>query len=172
MTFDVRRSVSLMAPFACLVAVLDQITKFIILAWLDHGERVPVIDGFFDLTLTYNPGAAFGFLANVADDTLRHTLLGVTTFVALVAVLYVLVYDYYDDLIAQGALAAVIGGAIGNIIDRIRIGMVIDFLDFYIGTLHWPVFNIADTAICLGVAVLLMRRPAQRRIQSAETEPV
>jgi signal peptidase II len=69
---------------------------------------------------------------------------------------FFLTRPYYRTLSAQVALSAILGGAIGNVIDRIRLGAVVDFLDFYVGNNHWPAFNVADSAICIGVAVLLL----------------
>jgi signal peptidase II len=155
------RAARWMIPVVLLVAVLDQLSKWAIQDALGVGERMPIIDGFFDLTLTYNRGAAFGFLGNIEDDTLRHLLLGLSTAGALGVVLYFLLHDYVDDVFAQIALALIIGGAAGNIIDRVTIGAVIDFLDVYIGQYHWPAFNIADSAICIGVFVLVFRRPSR-----------
>jgi signal peptidase II len=151
-----------MLPWIALVIVLDQISKYLILQSFTFGSRLPVIPGFFDLTLTFNKGAAFGFLAGIEDDTVRHTLLGVSTVVAFGIVLFVLWNDYRADILAQSALGSIVGGAMGNLIDRVRFGAVVDFLDVYVGQYHWPVFNIADSAICIGVALLILRNPLER----------
>jgi signal peptidase II len=74
---------------------------------------------------------------------------------ALALVIFLLTRPYYQSLLAQSALASILGGALGNVIDRFLYGAVVDFLDFYIGTSHWPAFNIADSAICVGVGLLL-----------------
>lgn len=152
------RSIALMAVIVVAVMALDQLSKALVLINIRNGESIPVIPGLFDLTLTYNRGAAFGFLAGV-EDGLRHVLLALTTCLALGAVLYFLIKDYSKDPLAQGALAMIVGGAFGNIIDRFRLGAVVDFLDVFYGTYHWPAFNLADSFICVGVAVLLFRRP-------------
>lgn len=158
---ELRKALLRIAPVAAVVAAADQGTKMLVLRSFEPGDRLPVIPGFFDLTLTFNPGAAFGFLANVSHDGLRYFLLGVATLLALSVVLYFLVYDYAHDAVAQGALALILGGAVGNIIDRVTIGSVVDFLDVYVSTYHWPVFNVADSAICIGVGILVLRRPKQ-----------
>lgn len=141
------------------VVIFDQITKFVALSAFAPGDVLPVFDGFFNLTLAFNRGVAFGLFANLTDGT-RHLLLGLSACVALAAVAYFFFRDYAHDLVARCALILVLGGAVGNIIDRIRLGMVVDFLDFYVGDYHWPAFNIADSAICIGVFILLFRRPA------------
>lgn len=146
------------------VAIADQISKMVVISNIALGERIEVIPGFFNLTLTFNPGAAFGFLANIENDMVRHLLLSVFTLLALSVVFYFLIFDYYKDRVAQASLAMILGGAIGNIIDRIRFGSVVDFLDFYVSSYHWPVFNIADSAICVGVAILAFRRPARAEV--------
>jgi len=140
-------------PIALLATVADQVSKLAILRSLQPGENVAVISDFFNLTLALNRGAAFGFLANVPDGT-RQLLLGLATLIALTAVAYFLVHENYSNKIAQISLALVIGGAIGNVIDRVRLGHVVDFLDFYYKDFHYPAFNIADSCICVGVVLL------------------
>jgi signal peptidase II len=140
------------------VVGLDQLTKAFVVIWLDEGEIWPIIHGAFNMTLTYNKGAAFGFLASIHDDTVRVTLLWSATAVAVAAVIFMFLYEYGKDKLGQGALALVLGGAAGNMIDRLVIGKVVDFLDFYLGNYHWPAFNVADSAICVGVAILLLHK--------------
>lgn len=141
-----------------LVIIADQASKFFIVSNLQPGESIPVISGLFDLSLTFNRGAAFGFLSGLPDGT-REIVLTLASTIALLVVLYFLLNEYYSDVIGQIALASVVGGGLGNFIDRCRIGMVVDFLDFYIGAQHWPAFNVADSCICVAVVVLLFRRP-------------
>jgi signal peptidase II len=148
----------IVAMWAVIIAVMDQATKLFVLKNFQVGESRPVLEGFFNLVLVFNKGAAFGFLSDVGDG-LRHILLGLTTAIALGTVVYLLLVDYFHDTVARGALGLIIGGAIGNIIDRIRFGQVVDFLDFYYGSYHWPAFNVADSAICVGVAFLILRSP-------------
>lgn len=143
---------------ALVVAALDQLTKMMILRSFQPGDTLNVIPGFFNLVLTFNLGAAFGMLSDLADGT-RQTVLLFTTLVALLVVFYFLLFEYREDRIGQVALGMIFGGAVGNIIDRARIGMVVDFLDVYIGSAHWPAFNIADSSICIAVAILILHRP-------------
>ena len=140
--------------------VADQLTKYLVLENLTPSQTIVVIPAFFNLVLTFNPGAAFGMMADL-QEPYRYFVLGAATFFAIVAVLYFFVKDYRSDFFAQIALSLIIGGAIGNIIDRVRFGMVVDFLDFYIGDNHWPAFNLADSCICLGVVILFLRKPVK-----------
>lgn len=156
----------LVIAVAAVVAALDQAAKALALFLLEKGQEVAVIPGFFNLTLHFNPGAAFGLLANVADGQ-RQLVLAATTLVALACVIYLLIKDYLGDSYGQAALAMIMGGAVGNIIDRLRLGEVVDFLDFYIAQYHWPAFNLADSSICIGVAVLLFRRPGRKKAEKA-----
>ena len=147
-----------------LVLVSDQLTKQLILESFQTGESREILGNFFNLVLVFNKGAAFGFLSGVSDG-LRQIILGATTVFALGTVIYLLVYDYFEDRIARMALGMIIGGAVGNIIDRVRLGQVVDFLDFYYGNYHWPAFNVADSAICVGVFILLFRKPKAAIVQ-------
>lgn len=152
------RSIVFMVFVLAIVVVLDQVSKFYVVASLQLHESIEVIPGYFSIILTHNRGAAFGILSGLPEGY-RQAALATTTIFALGAVFYLLIHDYYDDLIAQGALAMIVGGAIGNIIDRVRIGKVVDFIDVYYGPHHWPAFNVADSAICVGVCALLLLRP-------------
>jgi signal peptidase II len=108
----------------------------------------------FNLTLSFNTGAAFGLWTGLANGW-REIVLGLTILMAMALVVFLLTRPYYQTLLAQTALALILGGAIGNVIDRCIYGAVVDFLDFYIGASHWPAFNVADSAICIGVGLLL-----------------
>jgi len=141
-----------------LVVVLDQLSKYFVQEKLFTGDSIEVIPNFLNLILTYNPGAAFGLMAGL-PDAVRYLALGTATVVALVAVMYFFMRDYRHDRFAQIALAMILGGAVGNIIDRIRFGMVVDFIDVFVGVHHWPAFNVADSAICMGVAIIVLRKP-------------
>lgn len=143
-----------LAGVAGVVIILDQITKAAILIKLPLHHSISVITGFFNLTHIHNPGGAFGFLAN-QSSSLRSLIF------LLVSILAIgLVYYFYKNTpkthtwLATG-FALIFGGAIGNLIDRIRFGKVVDFLDFYVGNYHWPAFNVADSAITVGIAIFL-----------------
>ena len=135
--------------------ILDQASKLLILRSFQEGEVRPVIPGLFNLTLAFNPGAAFGLWSNLSDP-LRHLVLGLTILLALTVVFIFLRQTAARGWGPQTALAGILGGAIGNVVDRLRYGRVVDFLDFYWSPYHWPAFNIADSAICVGVIVLIL----------------
>jgi signal peptidase II len=138
------------------VIIVDQVSKRYILEHFQPGEIRPVISDLFNLTLTYNPGAAFGLWGTVSDGW-RQAILGITTLLALGVVFYFLRQAGYRAAKTQAALAAILGGALGNVIDRFCYnGTVVDFLDFYWGKAHWPAFNVADSAICIGVFILII----------------
>ena len=135
------------------VVVLDQITKAIVSAHIPLHETIPVIRGFFDLTHVRNTGAAFGAFASISSPA-RTTIL---TLVAGVVFLAVLAWSLSSPVTLtrlQTALALVLGGAVGNLIDRVRFHSVTDFLRFYVDRWEWPSFNIADSAISIGVVLL------------------
>jgi signal peptidase II len=150
------RVFSLMALVSLVVAIIDQLSKVMIVDQIGKGEVVPLVDGFFNLTLTYNKGIAFGMLASLPESIRLLVLVGGTV-VAGATISVIMFREYRNDLWACIALAGIVGGAIGNLIDRVRLGAVVDFLDVFVGTYHWPAFNIADSAICVGVAVLMWR---------------
>jgi signal peptidase II len=143
-----------MLPWVALAAVIvliDQLTKIAIERAFDYGDVRPVT-GFFNLVLTYNKGAAFSFLAS-ASGWQKHflTVIGIG---ASLFILYLLARHGSQKLFSL-ALAMILGGAIGNVIDRLAYGHVVDFLDFHVGGWHWPAFNMADSAI-VGGAILLV----------------
>ncbi len=138
------------------VLVSDQWTKHLAVSGLSLGEPVPIIDGLFNLTLVYNPGAAFGMFGDLSDTT-RRILLSVVSCLALIVVVRFMFKEAKYDQVSQFALIGILGGALGNVIDRYRFDSVVDFLDFYWGRYHWPAFNIADSAISVGVVILMLR---------------
>jgi signal peptidase II len=141
--------------FASLVVGLDQLSKLMVLQSIPRGEILPVIPGFFNLTLTFNYGAAFGLWSWLPEGVRQLTLAG-TIILALVVVFFFLCHPAYQTRPARAALAAILGGAIGNVLDRVNHGAVVDFLDIFVGKNHWPAFNLADSAICMGVGILLL----------------
>jgi signal peptidase II len=145
----------LLAVLFLVLLGLDQATKYIAEQTLTKGVPVPVIPNLFNFTLVYNPGAAFGLFGGLPDTMRRVVLLGVS--IAAFAVVLFMYRDAKGDKVSVVALVAIVSGAVGNLIDRIRYDAVVDFLDFYWGSYHWPAFNIADSAICVGVAVLVLR---------------
>ena len=137
------------------VVLLDQFLKAYIGATMNLHESIPVIDGYFNITYVKNPGAAFGFLANSAPE-FRSLFLITVTVIAIVLILYFISKNTAKEIFLTFSLSLILGGAVGNLIDRIRFGEVTDYLDFYISSYHWPAFNVADTAISLGALVLIV----------------
>lgn len=140
------------AAVAAVVVLIDQLTKYLVERTFDYGDVEPVT-GFFNLVLTYNKGAAFSFLAS-ASGWQAHFLTGVGIAASLF-ILYLLGRHGHQRLFSL-ALALILGGAIGNVIDRIAYGHVIDFLDFHASGWHWPAFNMADSAIVGGAMLLVV----------------
>ena len=144
------------AGLIILVVALDQATKAWVTSVFSLYQSREVIPGLFNLIYLTNTGAAFGILSG-HPAWWRHGF-----FIAIVVVaLGVIAYMYRrlrgDSVWYEAALGLIAGGAIGNLIDRVRFGSVIDFLDFHIGTYHWPAFNVADSAITVGVAIFLVK---------------
>ncbi|MCX5828691.1 MAG: signal peptidase II [Deltaproteobacteria bacterium] len=145
-----------------LLLVLDQVTKYFIHAGMALHDSIPVIPGFFSITYIRNPGAAFGFLAG-ASPTFRYVFfIGVTIAAIGLIIHYLRTYAAGDQLLTI-SMGMILSGAIGNLIDRVRFGEVIDFLDVYLGTTHWPAFNIADSAISVGAFILFIHLIQQKK---------
>ena len=136
-----------------LVVVLDQVTKWFAVGLLDPFRPVPLVP-LLNFTLMYNEGAAFSFLSS-AGGWQRWFFAVFALVMTVVLVVWLLRLKPHERLTAM-ALSLVAGGAVGNLIDRVLTGRVVDFIDFYVGDWHWPAFNVADSAITLGVVLLLL----------------
>jgi signal peptidase II len=134
-----------------IVLVLDQITKYIIRTHVRLYDAIPVIPGFFNITYVRNKGAAFGILSNLPELWRSAFFIGVTI-IAVSAIIALIVKTH--DRFAVYAFSLIAGGAIGNVIDRIRFGEVVDFIQWYVKSHYWPSFNVADSAITIGVVLL------------------
>jgi len=134
-----------------LIIAIDQCSKYLAVKYLTFHQPVPLIP-FFNLTLAHNTGAAFNFLGS-AGGWQRWLFVGFAILVTVMCSLWLYRLPTKSRLNAA-AISMVIGGAIGNVWDRLDYGYVIDFIDFYVNDWHWPIFNIADSAICIGVAIL------------------
>jgi signal peptidase II len=134
-----------------IVIALDRITKFFAQKYLIANVALPVIP-FFNLTLSYNKGAAFSFL-NSASGWQMWMFGAIAIVVSIIILVWLFRLPKKEKWVGI-ALALIVGGAIGNLLDRFIYGHVIDFIDWYISNLHWPVFNIADSAICVGAFML------------------
>lgn len=158
---------------ALAIILLDQATKLVILRSLRLGQGVPVIPGFFDIVFVLNPGAAFGFLATLSEEV-RNPFFILISVVAVVLIIFYHTRYLRSHRLVSVALGLILGGAIGNLIDRLRYGMVVDFLDVHVGQYHWPAFNVADSAISVGVSLMILDmlldwRREKRRIPTSET---
>jgi signal peptidase II len=148
-----------------MVLALDRWTKFLIQSRFDLHDSISVIDGFFNITYVRNTGVAFGIFSSISSPA-KSVLL--SAFAALAAVL-VIAYSLrtpLKDRLLHVALALILGGALGNLYDRIAYGYVVDFLELYVRSYSWPSFNVADSAISIGVVLLaieITRNEAPRR---------
>ena len=161
--------------FISIIAVIigDQWTKLLILNHFEYGESLVMIRNFFSLTYVRNTGAAFGFMA-AANPNFRIPFFLIVPIIAMVVLGFL-----YRDLPPKAkwratALGLVSGGAIGNLIDRIRLGYVVDFLDFHWKSVYsFPAFNVADSSICVGVAILLLstltKKEKELKVVSSES---
>ena len=138
---------------AVVVVIFDQLTKYIASTSLELLQPVAVVP-MFNWTLMHNPGAAFSFLAS-EDGWQRWFFAIIAVVVSAVIVLWIKRLQQHEKWQAV-ALALILGGAIGNVIDRIWLGYVVDFIDVYYEHMHWPAFNIADSAITIGVVLIII----------------
>jgi signal peptidase II len=153
---------------AGIVVALDQLTKTVVAARMTLHDSIPVIEGCFALTYVRNTGAAFGIFAGRLLAFRVPFFLGVSVFAVALLVWFLRGVPAERRWVVT-ACGAVVGGAIGNMIDRLALGEVIDFLDLYVGAYHWPAFNVADMAITLGVVGLCLdalRQPEPSRAHS------
>ena len=148
---------------SALIVLLDQATKYWILQVVHYGQNIAVTP-FFDLVLVYNPGAAFSFLSDASGWQRWFFIvlaLGISVW------LIVLLRRHAQENLLPLALALILGGAIGNVIDRFAYGAVVDFLSFHAGRFTWPAFNVADSAITVGALLMVWSQfqPRQPRVQ-------
>lgn len=161
MESDIKRYILLITA-SSIIVILDQLSKYIIQRVMRLHESIMVIDDFFSLTYIRNRGAAFGLLSDRGDG-FRFIFFFITSVIALFILWYLFLRPYKSDLATQVSISLISGGAIGNLIDRIRLGEVVDFLDFYIGNYHWPAFNLADSAITVGIATFFLFNLIKRK---------
>ncbi len=131
---------------ASVVFVIDRITKIVAVSAMSYGQSIEVLPNIFQLTLVFNNGTAFGLLKG------QNTILAIITAIAVVLLVAYAVTHKNHSLAVSAAIGFILGGALGNLLDRIKFGYIIDFLDFRV----WPVFNIADSAITAGMAILII----------------
>lgn len=157
---------------AAVLIVADQITKWIILERVMVPPRIIPVTDFFNLVLVWNRGVSFGLFSD-GDPSQRWILIGVALAVTTALTVWLWRADRWPVALALGL---VIGGALGNVIDRLRFGAVADFLDFHVAGFHWPAFNLADSAITVGVVLLVLdslfgSRAGRRVVTQEEPEP-
>ena len=153
--------------------VIDQASKYLITSTMSLYDSEPVLGNFFRLTYIHNPGAAFGL--NIGSPMI-HTIVSI---IALAILVYLFWTMPRENRLLRFALTLVLGGALGNIIDRLHLGAVIDFFDFGIGDLRWPIFNFADSFLTVGVFLLALgytrqkeNKPADQEIHSQSDQPL
>lgn len=150
---------------ALAVILLDQASKLFIQATIPLGQSVPLIPDLFAIVHVLNPGAAFGLLAARSSAFRNPFFIGIS----LLAIAFILYYRHRGlkgQSLASTALSLILGGALGNLVDRLRLGMVIDFLDVHYFQYHWPAFNVADSAITIGVSLMLLEMILDERRRS------
>ena len=150
---------------AITIIVSDQLTKAILAASIPLNSAVTIIPGYFDLVHVRNPGAAFGMLAQ-SESWFRLAFFPLISILATTVILWLLFQAESNDWKLVLALAFFFGGLFGNFIDRMRFGEVVDFIDVHMGAMHWPAFNVADSALCVGTALfflcLLRKKPSEQ----------
>jgi signal peptidase II len=137
---------------SAVIVVLDLYTKHLVQQAFQYGEHL-TITSFFDLVRYHNEGAAFSFLADAGGW--QKLFFSAISVVAIIVISYLIRKHQTEKLFCLG-LALVLGGAVGNLYDRVTLGYVVDFLYFHYQSFYWPAFNVADSAICVGVALLLL----------------
>ncbi|MFZ2447954.1 MAG: signal peptidase II [Syntrophobacteraceae bacterium] len=140
---------------AGVLVLLDQVTKYLLVRALPLNTGKTVIRGFFNLVHIHNTGGAFSMFGGT-DSEWRPRIFILLTLIVLSIIFYAYGKVSKSDVWNRTAYTCISGGAVGNLIDRVRMGEVIDFLDFYVGNWHWPAFNVADTAISTGAVMLLI----------------
>ncbi len=148
---------------SAVLIILDRVTKVLAELFLkDRNQPVHVIEGFFSLIYSTNQGALFGFGHNLSDP-LRFAALNILPLVVIVIIVIILLKARPEEKFVSLGMSMILGGAIGNLIDRFMYGKVIDFLDFYIGRYHWPTFNLGDTFITIGIVCIFFELIVKRR---------
>ena len=149
-----KRKLCILLAVILVGVALDQVTKQLILAYLPLGAQIPVVKGFFNLVHVHNRGAAFGLMNTWSLGFVRIFFV-CTTIIVLLVVGYLWWRLPSGQNLAALGYSLIMAGALGNLVDRLRFGEVVDFLDFFWGRYHWPAFNVADSLVCLGAGVLV-----------------
>ena len=140
---------------ALTILILDQVSKLIVASSLEPHQTLPVIPGFFNIVLVKNKGMAFGVFSQISSMFFYYFLLSVTVIAVAAVFFFFFTLKKNQGWMASG-LSLILGGALGNLVDRVRLGYVIDFLDFVLKNYHWPAFNMADSAVTAGTFCILI----------------
>ena len=140
---------------AAAVILLDFVTKAYISSAMSLHESFVVVGGFLNITYVRNPGAAFSFLAD-APAVFRSVFFISVTILAIILVFYYITKSKIEEPFMIFSLSLILSGAVGNLIDRLRFGEVVDFIDVYVSSYHWPAFNVADSAITVGAVIMIL----------------
>ena len=151
MMIPLKQRLMTLVLIAAVIVLLDQATKYLVVHYLT--QQVVIIPGFLDLVSVYNRGVAFGMFNN-GQCIFRTTLLTVLSVVVFLILFFVYLFSKDMTRLSMVALSMIMGGAVGNVIDRIRLGYVVDFIDAFVKNTHWPAFNVADSAITVGAVLL------------------
>jgi signal peptidase II len=151
-----------------IVLALDQFTKYVVEARIRLHDVIIVVPGFFNLTHVRNKGAAFGILSNLPEFW-RGAFFITVTIVAVAAIITLIVKT--NERLSVYAFSLIAGGALGNVVDRIRYGEVVDFIQWYVKSYYWPSFNVADSAVTLGVVLLAVEMLFGTSTKSQELNP-
>lgn len=160
-----------LSGIALVIVIIDQISKHTVSTLLSVGDSISIIPGIFNITYIRNPGIAFGLLRGL-PPSIRLPLLAILSILAIVAILILLHRVKGKTLLQDISLSCILGGAAGNLVDRILYGEVVDFLDLHIGRYHWPAFNISDSAITIGVLVIFIILFSQQRREGIDNQTV
>lgn len=150
-----RRNISIAFGIALLIVAADQITKYLVTVWIPLHSVSEVVPGFVNLVHVRNPGAAFGIFSD-SQSILTRWFFVCISIAAVTIIGWLILTDEDTDSYLLMGYALFVGGALGNLIDRIRFGAVIDFLELYVNSFHWPAFNVADSALCAGTALFFI----------------
>jgi len=150
-----KRKYWVLLVFCIGILLLDQWTKSMVVQKLPLYQRVEVVQGFFNLTHVRNTGGAFGVFGGEKGG-LGSILFVVVSLVAIGAIIFLFLKIKENERILALSFSLILSGAVGNLIDRLRYGEVVDFLDFHLFTYHWPAFNVADSAICIGIGLMAL----------------
>ena len=154
------------------IALLDQWTKVAVRQHLSLTDSIVIIPGFFNLVHAENAGAAFSMLANSSAAVRSIILIGIAALVTLLLVAALFGrFGIVESHMSRWAVSLVLGGAVGDLIDRVRVGTVTDFLEFYLGSYYWPSFNVADSAIFCGAVLMFVDQWFARPSKHAAEAP-